>query len=84
MNEIASLEDRLVDRALARVQRLPVPDLYAAEALVAAMADWDAADLAAYRSSVIAELAKLHGRSPRGFLAVEIAALTAVGAAPGA
>ncbi len=81
MHVIGPFHDHVVDRPLAEVERLPDPDLPAAEALVAAMADWDAADLAAYRSSVLDELAKLRGRPPRGFLAVELAALSAVGAA---
>ena len=80
MNVIATPEDRVVDRPSAALERLPVPDLSAVEALAAAMADWDTADLVAYRSSVLDELAKLGGRQPRGFLAVELAALSAVGA----
>ena len=61
---------------------LPDADVPAAEALVAAMAGWHAADLAAYRESVLAE-ARRFGRPPRGFLAVELAALARVEAPPG-
>ena len=81
MNVTVPPDDHVVDHIQAVVERLPVPDLRAAEALVAAMTDWDAADLAAYRSSVLDELARLRGRPPRGFLAVELAALATVGPA---
>ncbi len=81
MSAIRPSHDRLIDRPPAAIEHLAERDLPVAEALVAAMADWDAADLAAYRSSVLDELAKLRGRPPRGFLAAELAALSAVGAA---
>ena len=74
-------DDHVVLHAVGSVERLPLPDLRAAEALAAAMADWDAADLAAYRSSVLDELTLSRGRPPRGFLAVELAALSVVDAA---
>ena len=81
MNATLTPEDHVVDRSRAGAERLSDPDQGAVEALAAAMADWDAADLADYRASVLDELAKLRGRSPHGFLAVELAALSAVGAA---
>ncbi len=81
MDTIRPSHDRVIDRPLAGIEHLAERDLPAAEALVAAMADWDAADLAAYRSSVLEELAKLRGRPPHGFLAAELAALSAIGAA---
>jgi hypothetical protein len=55
-------------------------DSRAAEALVAAMVGWEAAELAAYREAVLAEVAALGNRPPHGFLAAEIAALSAVDA----
>ena len=58
-------------------RRLPAADQSAAEALVAAMAGWNAADLAAYRASVLEECARRCGQA-EGFLAVELAALAAV------
>jgi len=57
---------------------LPDGDVRAAEALATAMAGWDAAEVAAYRESVLAEVAALGDRPLRGFLAAEVAALTAI------
>jgi len=57
---------------------LSVDDRGAAEALVATMARWEEAELADYRASVLADLAALGDRPVRGFLAAEIAALTAL------
>lgn len=57
-------------------------DVSAAEALVAAMRDWDGADLATYRDSVLAEVAALGVRTPTGFLAAELAALATLGIGP--
>jgi len=64
---------------------LPAADVPAAEALVAAMSSWHAADLAAYRDSVLeeAEQVERSGRPARGFLAVELAALAQVEAPAG-
>ena len=62
------------------VGQLPADDLPAAEALAAAMCGWDAAHLATYRDAVLEEVAALKGRPVRGFLAVEMAALSAVAA----
>lgn len=64
-------------RPLADLRRLPHGDLAAAKALVAAMADWPAADLEAYRASVLDEAERADGPA-RGFLAVELAALAQV------
>lgn len=64
-------------RVFADLGRLPDADRPAAEALVAAMSDWPAADLAAYRASVLDEAERGGGRA-RGFLAVELAALAQV------
>lgn len=57
---------------------LPSADRPAAEALVATMAGWDAAELEAYRSAVIEDLATLGKGRVDGFLVVELAALAAV------
>lgn len=57
---------------------LPSADRPAAEALVATMAGWDASELEAYRTSVIADLSALGKGRVGGFLAVELAALSAV------
>lgn len=61
--------------------RLPDADVPAAEALVSAMADWRAVDLAAYRESVLDEAERSCGPA-RGFLAVELAALAQLEAVP--
>lgn len=65
-------------RAPADLDLLPPVDRPAAEALVATMARWDAAELEAYRSAVIEELSALGKGRVAGFLAVELAALSAV------
>ena len=72
-------------RLCAERSDLTPADVPAAEALVAAMAGWHAADLAAYRASVLDEVAKIQrsGRPARGFLAVELAALAQVEAHAG-
>lgn len=62
--------------------RLPAADRPAADALVAAMAGWPPADLAAYRASVLNEAERRGGRV-NGFLAVEVVALARVEAPPG-
>lgn len=66
-----------LSRAVAAAH-LTVDDLPAAEALIAAMRGWEAAELAEYRTAVLTELAALGDRPVSGFLAVEIAALCAV------
>jgi len=58
------------------LEELPPVDRPAAEALAATMAAWDAAELDAYRSAVIAELSTKGSAGVRGFLAVELAALS--------
>lgn len=63
----------------ADVARLPSADRTAAEALVATMAGWDEADLVAYRSAVLEELSSRRSGTVGGFLAVELAALQAIG-----
>ena len=57
---------------------LTTVDRTAAEALVATMAGWDAAELEAYRASIDEELSTLGKRRVDGFLLVELAALSAV------
>jgi hypothetical protein len=76
MDTTASYEEMVP--LLTGVGRLPAADRSAAEALVAAMAGWTAADLASYRASVLEEAAQVGGQA-RGFLAVELAALAVVG-----
>ena len=72
-------------RIFADGAKLPAADVPAAEALVAAMSGWRAADLAAYRDLVLQEAERVEraGRPARGFLAVELAALAQVEALPG-
>ena len=65
--------------ALDRVDLLPPGDRPAAEALAAAMAGWSPGELADYRAAVLAEVAARDRRPVDGFLAVEVAALLAVG-----
>lgn len=60
------------------LDRLPSADRTAAEALVATMVRWDAAELEAYRSAVNEELSARGKGRIDGFLAVELAALSAV------
>lgn len=58
------------------LEGLPPCDRPAAEALAATMAAWDAAELDAYRRAVIDELSTKGSAEVRGFLAVELAALS--------
>lgn len=60
------------------LEELPPVDRPAAEALAATMAAWDAAELDAYRRAVIDELSTKGSAGVRGFLAVELAALSAL------
>lgn len=50
-------------------------DLPAAEALADAMATWEPADRAAYRASILSELARRGGQPLDGLLAAEVLAL---------
>lgn len=56
-------------------------DLHAAEALAAAMAGWDADEMASYREAVSQEVERLGTVAPDGFLAAEVLALTWIDAA---
>ena len=76
MDATAPMDEPL--RGLAELDQLPDADRSAAEALAAAMSGWDAAELAAYRASVLEECERLRGGRADGFLAAELAALAAV------
>lgn len=64
--------------AWATVDALSERDASAAEALTTAMLGWNDTEIAAYRESVLAEIATLGDRSPTGFLAAELIALAAL------
>jgi hypothetical protein len=67
-----------LERALETAGQLGYDDVFAAEALISAMAGWDEAELAEYRQAVLSELAARGNRPLEGFLAVEVVALCVV------